>query len=77
MSDSCDSKRRRIESPADATISSRPDDVLQQCISFVGPGHCDMLLEILAGFKISTRSSTRAKQPGKVPLLLLCAPNFV
>jgi hypothetical protein len=37
----------------------------------------DMMLELLAGFKISTESSTRAKQPGKVPLLLPRAPNFV
>jgi hypothetical protein len=36
----------------------------------------DMLLELLAGFKISTESSTRAKQPGKARLLLFHAPDF-
>ena len=39
MSDSSDSKRRRVEGPAAATISSLPDAVLQHCFSFVGPGH--------------------------------------
>jgi hypothetical protein len=59
------------------TISSRPDAVHQYCFSFVGPkDNIDMLLELLAGFKISTESSTRAKQPGKARLLLFHAPEF-
>jgi hypothetical protein len=39
MSDSSDSKRRRVEGPGAATISSLPDALLQYCFSFVGPGY--------------------------------------
>jgi hypothetical protein len=64
------------EGPAADTISSLPTPFFKTVSRLLVQDIIDMLLELLAGFKISTESSTRAKQPGKARLILFHAPDL-
>ena len=72
-----DSKRRRVEGPGAATISSLPDALLQSCFSFVGPGHYGYVAGVSHWFQNIYNLKYASKTTwDSARLLLFHAPNF-